>query len=51
MEKYVVVFGGCSCLETIYYKGSEFDWNAIKKAKGWADGIPKNCKIIYNYKG
>lgn len=45
------VFGGCSSLETIYYRGSESDWNAIKKAKGWADGIPKNCKIIYNYKG
>lgn len=44
------VFGGCSCLETIYYRGSESDWNAIKKAKGWADSLSKNCKLIYNYK-
>ena len=51
IELHDEVFGGCSCLETIYYRGSESDWNAIKKAKGWADGIPKNCKVIYNYKG
>ena len=44
------VFDDCSRLETIYYRGSESDWNAIKKAKGWADSLPKNCKVIYNYK-
>ena len=44
------IFDDCGNLETIYYRGSESDWKAIKKKKGWADGIPKNCKIIYNYK-
>lgn len=29
-------FSGCSSLKTIYYKGTEEEWNAIIKGRGWS---------------
>lgn len=40
------VFSSCNSLTTIYYKGSEAQWNAIDKTN--AD-IPSDVTIIFNY--
>ena len=39
-------FGGCTGLRTIYYKGTEEQWNAIIKDSAWISGA--NYTIIYN---
>ena len=40
-------FSGCSSLKTIYYKGTEEQWNAITKGSGWNENTG-NYTIVYN---
>jgi hypothetical protein len=37
----------CSSSMTIYYKGTESQWNAITKNQTWC--IPNNYKVVYEY--
>ena len=43
-------FTGCSSLFTIYYRGTEEQWNAISKGSLWDENMPSGYQIIYNYK-
>ncbi len=36
----------CGSLETVYYTGTEEEWNNITKAN---DAVPNRLKIVYNY--
>ena len=42
-------FWGCSSLETVYYRGSEAEWNEIEI--GWENDDLLNAKIVFNYTG
>lgn len=42
-------FGGCSSLETVYYRGSEEEWNKFGIGLGNDDLL--NAKIVFNYTG
>ena len=46
-------FHGCESLETVYYTGSEAEWNDIKiRAENWADNEDLlNAEIVFNYTG
>ena len=44
-------FYECTSLNTINYKGTEAEWNAITKKSSWDYKTPSNKEIIYNYKG
>ena len=46
-------FAGCESLETVYYTGSEAEWNDIKiRAENWADNEDLlNAEIVFNYTG
>ena len=36
-------------LKTIYYTGTEEEWNQIEKGEGWNQCCPSDMKIIFNY--
>lgn len=42
-------FYGCTNLITIYFTGTEEQWNAITFGDGWNENCPSNMQIIYNY--
>lgn len=42
-------FYDCKILKTIYYTGTQEQWNAISKGNNWNYGCPSNMQIIYNY--
>ena len=42
-------FASCSSLETVYYTGSEAEWNEIEISLG-NDGL-EDVEIVFNYKG
>ena len=42
-------FGGCESLETVYYRGSEAEWNEIE-IREWNDEL-ENVEIVFNYTG
>ena len=42
-------FGGCSSLETVYYRGSEEEWDKIEI--DYTNGDLLNAKIVFNYTG
>jgi hypothetical protein len=42
-----LAFSGCNLLSNIVYKGSIKEFEAIKKLKGWNDGVPAT-KVICN---
>ena len=39
-------FSGCFNLDTIYYAGSEEEWNKITKGNSWK---PSSATVVYNY--
>ncbi len=43
------VFSGCSSLETVYYTGTEAEWNAI--SIGLGNEYLTDATIVYNYTG
>ena len=44
-------FAGCESLETVYYRGSEEEWNEIEiEIREWDDEL-KDAEIVFNYKG
>ncbi len=44
-------FFGCDRLTSINFRGTEAEWNAIKKGNQWMSGVPESCQIIFNYTG
>lgn len=44
-------FLNCRRLHTIYFRGSEEQWNSISKTSGWSSPLPSGYQIIYNYTG
>lgn len=42
-------FEWCESLETVYYMGSEAEWNEIKIE--YKNDYLKTAKIVFNYKG
>lgn len=42
-------FEGCSSLETVYYTGTEDQWNEIDF--GWSNDYLTDAEIIFNYEG
>ena len=42
-------FEGCESLETVYYRGSEEEWNEIEIGE-WNDDL-EDAEIVFNYKG
>ena len=43
-------FGGCSSLETVYYRGSEEEWDKIEIDHNTNEDL-LNAKIVFNYTG
>jgi hypothetical protein len=43
-------FGGCYSLNDIYFRGTEEQWNKIRKSTGWFRAFPNGYKIHFNYK-
>ena len=41
----------CVGLTSIKYRGSEAEWNAIKKGEDWNYNVPSSCQIIFDYTG
>lgn len=35
--------------KTIYYPGTEEEWNSISKDTDWNEGCPSDMKIIFDY--
>ncbi len=44
-----LAFSGCESLNTVYYRGSEAEWNEIEIGE-WNDEL-KDAEIVFNYKG
>ncbi len=44
-------FYECTGLMSIKFRGSEAEWNAIKKDMYWNVNVPSSCQIIFNYTG
>ena len=42
-------FRFCENMQTIYYTGTEEQWNSIQKLYGWNYGWPSTAEIQYNY--
>ena len=42
-------FGDCDSLETVYYRGSEEEWNEIEVES--ANGMLEDVEIVFNYTG